>query len=579
MENIIENLCEEKLIEIRLIFMKIQSNLLAFYMIVSISLISVGLKAEPIHQWEVYTLSFKTTKNYTNPYSQIPTMGNGDLLHVTFEGINGEAKNKKIILAGFWNGGMEWRVNFIAPYTGSWRYVSVSDDKSLDGKKGSFEVIPWKEAEKKANPTRRGLIRVKKTGDNAGRYFEYSDGQPFLWIADTWWNWTKKEIYFETFKQLVDDRATKGFTIGQLFIPGNGWSKKNSLLDTTYSALDTEHMKRVEEMIRYANSKGITIWIHGWWGAKKLNTEIGTEKMRRWWRYLVHRFSAYNVIWVVAGEYNLYNYGDLGLDFWKDLGKMIKQDDPYERITSIHNTPPFWFGGKEAPQWTTGSVLHHESWLDYNQCQVGHGKFANEMIPECVRSGYKLQPAKPIVVTEPWYEFKEGDAASTDIRFGAWSAILSGAAGHTYGGGRVWQADVPESSQRRHTEGREKEGNTLDYDGAISMKHLATFFKTLSWWNMTPHPELVTEYSQPFCLADPGKEYVIYLRYGGVANVHFGESVRKKNYKFSWYNPATGESTETKTIQGSESRSFVCPNPSNMSVQENKDWVLYIQGE
>jgi len=558
--------------------MKIQSKLLAFYMIVFfISLISVGLKAEPIHQWEVYTLSFKTTKNYTNPYSQIPTMGNGDLLHVTFEGINGEAKNKKIILAGFWNGGMEWSVNFIAPYTGSWRYVSVSGDKSLDGKKGSFEVIPWTEEEKKANPTRRGLIRVKKTGKNAGHYFEYADGQPFLWIADTWWNWTKKDIHFETFKKLVDDRAEKGFTIGQLFIPGNGWRKENSLLDTTYTVLDSKQMKRVEEMISYANSRGITIWLHGWWGGKNLDKEIGTEKMQRWWRYLVHRFSAYNVIWVVAGEYNLNNYGGLGLDFWKGLGKMIKQEDPYDRITGIHNTPPFWDGGKEAPQWTTGSVLHKESWLDYNQCQVGHGKFANEMIPGLVIDAYKLQPAKPIVVTEPWYEFKAGDPKAGEIRFGAWSAILSGAAGHTYGGGRIWIANVPESPERQNSETKEKDSTSFDYEGAVSMKHLAGFFKKLHWWDMKPHPELVTEYPLPFCLAKPGEEYVIYLRYGGVAKVYMGEYAANKIFRYDWYNTATGESADVKTVKGSEYLSFTCPSPGNLSVPENKDWVLYIQ--
>lgn len=45
----------------------------------------------------------------------------------------------------------------------------------------------------------------------------------------------------------------KGFNIGQIFMPGNGWSKKNSLLDTTYNYLDIEQIKHVEEMIKYAN--------------------------------------------------------------------------------------------------------------------------------------------------------------------------------------------------------------------------------------------------------------------------------------------------------------------------------------
>ena len=164
--------------------------------------------------------------------------------------------------------------------------------------------------------------------------------------------------------------------------------------------------------------------------------------MERWWRYLVHRFGAYNVIWVLAGEYNMNNYGGFSLDFWKDLGKLVKNEDPYERIISVHNTPPFWDGGAEAPQWSTGSVLHQEPWLDYNQSQVGHGKFANEMIPSIISEDYYRKPSKPVVVTEPWYEFIEGNPSGMDIRFAAWSAILSGAAGHTYGGGHVWLASV-----------------------------------------------------------------------------------------------------------------------------------------
>ena len=51
------------------------------------------------------------------------------------------------------------------------------------------------------------------------------------------------------------------------------------------------------------------------------------------------------------------------------------------------------------------------------------------------------------------------------------------------------------------------------------MKYLAAFFKNVKWWNMAPHPELVKEYPQPFCLANPGEEYVLYLRYGGVAKL------------------------------------------------------------
>lgn len=144
----------------------------------------------------------------------------------------------------------------------------------MNGKKGILEVIEWSEQELDSNPTRHGLIRVKKDGESGSHYFEYSDGKPFLWIGDTWWNWTDRRIHVDTFKKLVDDRSVKGFNIGQLFVPGNGWGIESSMLDETYTVLDTKHVKRVEEMIRYANSKGKTVWIHGWWSRPDLRNKI-----------------------------------------------------------------------------------------------------------------------------------------------------------------------------------------------------------------------------------------------------------------------------------------------------------------
>jgi hypothetical protein len=545
-----------------------------------LALTVVAVNGQIIHPWEVYTLSFRSGESYSNPYKDIPLTKNGDLLKVTFKGTGEDGIKTEITVIGFWNGGSEWCVNFTPPLAGNWEYMSFSTDRSMNGKKGNIKVIQWSEVEKIANPVRNGFVRVNKAGDMPGHYFEYTDGQPFLWIGDTWWNWTDSRIHLETFKQLVDDRAVKGFNVGQLFVPGNGWGRESSLLDETYNIPDVEHIKKVEEMIRYANSKGITVWVHGWWSRPNMNSTIGAEKIERWWRYLVHRFGAYNVIWVLAGEYNMNNYGGFSPVFWKDLGKLIKDEDPYERIISVHNTPPFWDGGAEAPQWSTGSVLHQETWLDYNQSQVGHGKFANEMIPFIVSEDYNRKPSKPIVVTESWYEFIEGSASAMDIRFAAWSAILSGAAGHTYGGGHVWLASVPESpaDERTWPLDRSFSRTTYDYAGAVSMKYLAAFFKNVKWWKMSPHPEFIMEYPQPFCLANLDEEYIIYLRYGGVAKVKMDESAASNSYYYQWYNPATGKLSEKISVKGSAILTLSCPE-SYPGSRDFKDWVLYIKRE
>jgi hypothetical protein len=236
-----------------------------------------------------------------------PTRKRG-LVRVVFSGIDGEAKGKEIALFGFWDGGQNWKVRFSAPYTGSWEYKSSSNDPGLSNVKGKIHVSNWSAQDLNANATRHGLVQVQASGDQAGRYFQYADGTPFLWIGDTWWNWTKRGIHFSTYKNLVDDRAAKGFNLGQLFVAANGWGRPSSLLDSTFSVLDVAHMQKVDSLITYANSKGLTVWVHGWWSRENLDKTAGEEKIKRWWRYLIHRLGAFNVIWVAAGEYNMDNY-------------------------------------------------------------------------------------------------------------------------------------------------------------------------------------------------------------------------------------------------------------------------------
>lgn len=549
--------------------------ILSFLLIISIS-VKVFSDTGTVKEWEVYEIEMTAQKSYANPYVDgLPDNGK-KLVSITFTGSSGKAAGMKYTIAGFWDGGNIWRVRFASPAAGEWSYVSTSKDPGLDGISGSISCTAWSEREKKQNPLRRGFIKVCETGERPGRYFEYADGTPFLWIGDTWWNWTKRGIRFESFKKLADDRSKKGFTVGQVFVAANGWGKISSLLNAEYDDVDIDHMQDVEKMFEYANEKGITVWVHGWWSRDNLNRTASPEKIRRWWRYLIDRLGAYNVIWVLAGEYNMYNYGDLGLEFWKDLGKMIKEEDPYERIVGTHPTPPTWKGGFEAPQWSTGEVLHSESWLDYNQSQTGHGKMNNEMASKIVTSDYKRVPPKPVVITEPWYEFILGNPPDEDIRLAAWSAVLSGAAGHTYGGGHVWKAHVPEAPAGKDSWPMDMsfETNTLDYPGAVSMGNMAKFFKRLKWWELEPHPELVEGYAQKYCSGIPGKELVIYVRWGGRIGINLNPSSESDIFEYTWYNPRTGEDEKTGTVNGGAVQYLYAPE-GNRIHPPYSDWVLY----
>lgn len=524
-------------------------------------------------QWDVFEIALNARGTYSNAYVEgLPDNGT-PLVRVTFTGTSGAARGLKYTVAGFWDGGQSWKARFAPPAAGDWSYASSSSDAGLNGVRGALKCDAWTDEDRRANPARRGFVRVAKSGPRPGRHFEYADGTPFLWVGDTWWAWgSKKAIKLETFQKLADDRAAKGFTVGQLYFAGV------DALDRTYNVPDLEHIRKIDRMIAYANGKGITVWVHPWWSRKGIDQTIGQEKFRRWWRYVVHRMGAYNVIWTLAGEYNMNAYGGFGLDFWRTLGAMVKREDPYERLVGAHPTPPGWQGGADAPQWSTGEVLHKEPWLDYNQSQVGHGRWRNEMTPSVVAADYARQPAKPVVVTEPWYEFTAGSAPAMDVRFAAWSAVLSGAAGHTYGGGHVWWAHVPEAPSGVGAWPLDPsfETNTLDYPGAVSMGFLAKFLGGIEWWKLEPHPEAVSDYPAKFCSAVPGREYVVYLRYGGALKLDLKPSSANDTFEFTWFDLAKSGAAKSGSVKGGAVREFQAPE-DYPRVREFRDWLLHVR--
>jgi len=528
-------------------------------------------------QWEPFEVTMGGSVELPNAYVDALPDGGKPFVVVTFAGTTGDAKGLTYAVPGFWDGGRTWKVRFAAPAAGEWSYSAFSTDPVLRGVKGGLQCAAWSAGEKAANPTRHGFVGVAKSGPRAGRYFEYADGTPFLWIGDTWWPWLKRGIPFTRAKQVMDDRSARGFTIGQVVFGANNAAR---LAGRDFATPDLDAIHDAERFIAYANSHGITLWVMPWWSANNLDKTAGAEKMRRWTRYVVDRLAAYNVIWNVGGEYNMYDYGGLGLQFWRDLGALMRREDPYGHAIGVHNTPPGWTAGEmgDSAQWSTGFVLHDQEWLDFNGSQVGHGKWRNELVPQIISLDYARQPAKPVVITESWYEFAEGSAPAMDVRFAAWSAILSGAAGHTYGGGHQWWADIPDPSLPPRKDAWPSPPNsvdTLDYPGAVSMGFMAKFLKGLAWWKFEPHPELVLEYAQPLASAIPGQEYLVYARYGGQLKLDLRSCSESDRFRFTWIDLVVSKEARGGTINGGGIRSFHAPEdyPGN---REYKDWLLHV---
>ena len=141
-----------------------------------ITLLAAGscAAAGPIHVWEKQEVTLSSTRAWANAYSDV----------TVWVDLSGPDFQKRIY--GFWDGKQTFRVRFLAPSPGTWKWESGSNpsDPGLSGKHGEFTVVAWSEEEKKENPLRRGFLRA-----TANRHaLEQADGTPFFVIGDTWYS-------------------------------------------------------------------------------------------------------------------------------------------------------------------------------------------------------------------------------------------------------------------------------------------------------------------------------------------------------------------------------------------------------
>src|ERR1039458_2986586 len=118
-------------------------------------------------QWEPFEVEMTAKASFGNAYVEALPEGGKPYVSVTFTGVAGEARGMRYTVAGFWDGGQNWKARFAPPASGEWSYSASSTDAGLNAVKGSFQCAAWSADQKTANPTRHGFIRVAKDGPRA----------------------------------------------------------------------------------------------------------------------------------------------------------------------------------------------------------------------------------------------------------------------------------------------------------------------------------------------------------------------------------------------------------------------------
>jgi len=273
-----------------------------------------------------------------------------------------------------------------------------------------------------------------------------------------------------------------------------------------FTRLNVAYWQKVDRAVTAMRERGIVATCILTIEKQNLPNEYGalTEHEQRLYRYAVARLAAHaNVWWDLGNEHNEYR----SPEWASEMGSRMKAWDPYHRPCSAH----------AYAEW----VYDDQPWADFIITQQ-YGTCAEV-------NAWALQYAaipKPYVNEEYGYEGgrnEPGHGMNTDwVRRCHWSIALAGGYA-TYGD---WTAGTPFYT-----------GTVGEGRAPAQLRHLRAVFESLPFPLMQPRNDLVE--ANAFCLAQPGKAYLVYLPDGGQTTLRTQPADR--GYALTWIDPRTGE--------------------------------------
>jgi Protein of unknown function (DUF4038)/Domain of unknown function (DUF5060) len=446
--------------------------------------IAVGNAQPPSSQSRVFEWTFESRKTYSDPFNEVDV----DVIFTK----NAESWR----VPAFWRGGSKWTVRFAPPTPGEYTYHLESTDAQnadLNAHEGRVNITAY---DGKNPLLRHGMLRPSANK----RYFEHADGTPFYWLGDTWWSGLSDRLSWEGFQKLTADRKEKGFTVVQIVAglvaeekppldPGS-FNEGGAVWDPEFKEINPKYFDYADRRIQALVDAGIAPAIVGAWN--EVLGRMGMAKMKKHWRYIVARYGAYPVFWIVGGE--IYDPPDQvaqtpgaawppAAPGWTEVVKYVHAVDPYHHPVTVHEVSP-----DDPP-------LQDESLLDFRLFQPAHFGWSSIAVEVAQLDVHRARTdvAKPLVVGEIGYEGIGGQHLEDFQRVAFWLGMLNGAAGHTYGANATFVAYTPDKPFQRFWKWSLMTWDEgMNFPGSYQIGLGAKLLQHYPWWQFAPHPEWVT---------------------------------------------------------------------------------------
>ena len=525
-----------------------------------------------------HEVTLTATGSYANPYVDLTA-------EVTFTEPDQRGTRTAPL---YWDGGATWRFRFAPDKTGSWSWTVRSADAGLDGRHGSFVCV---------ESDRRGSLQPMS---GAPRHFQYQNGERAWFMGDTAWAYVSDSAAENhdraAAERYLRARAGQGFNVIHLMLLNEaGWANSGGppWLDLAAEKLNPAYFREAEDRIAFANARGVVTGLALAWGNKGRSEPwswgkfSGVEARLRYARYVAARFAAFDVYFLVAGEWHgeVRSRSAAAADVRREfvaLGDALRAADPHRRMIGIH------------PMTEHGSTREFNDvarWMDFADYQQNYQELHARLLAS-------RAVAKPLVNSEYGYFLRDqnGDGvvdkphSSTvdDMRHATWDIAMAGAYfvsgfGSTYMGGN-----------RHPTPFLPDDPKNVAWTEQIA--HVKSLFSSLEYWRLEPHDEFVSS-PEPrggdrasrievagrqvprtqapattyWCLAEPGRTYVIYLR-GLSSPVATRVAANREAWATEQFDPRTGERT-VLILKPSDEGQLVYQPP------DTRDWVLLIRAK
>ena len=378
---------------------------------------------------------------------------------------------------GFYDGKGTYKVRFMPNATGEWTYVTKSNRRELEGKKGSFTCI-------KAGEDNHGPVVVD------GKFrLAYADGTPHFSVGTTCYAWAHQGDKME--QQTLKTLAKAPFNKMRMCVFPKAYTyNKNEpeyyayegkpLKDWDFKHFNPPFWSHFEKRVRQLRDMGIEadiIIFHPYdrWGFKSM----GHENNLFYLKYLVARLAAYrNVWWSFANEYDLLKWP---MEHWDEYMKLVQQIDPYDHLRGIHNC--------------RGWYDHTKPWVTHSSIQNSDFRKAKE---------YRDKYGKPVVYDECKYEGDVpqgwGNISAEQMTRNFWMGSLAGCYvghGETYKHPQdiLWWA----------------KGGVLHGQSPARIQFMKDIIEALPYQEMEPDFD---NYPETYVLAKQGECYLMYFAAG-----------------------------------------------------------------